>query len=393
MASQEEVNKMHQEMYGCKAEHVGFAPGRVNIIGEHTDYSQGFVLPVAIKQGTYVAISKKTIGGEEVHMKFVSSIDHKVNEVVRKSKEEVIKENKGKWWLYPYGVIDKLLERFNNEEKGVEYDVSINGDVPLGSGLSSSASIEVATAVTMLGMLNQEMDGIKCAYLCVEVEHEYAGVMCGVMDQFASRLCKKNCALLLDCKTFDINNEQVELKGCQLMITNSNAPHKLEASQYNERVKQCRAAVEELNKKYNKNEEYLRGFTVEEVQVLTGIVGNRAKHVVEENDRVMKSIEAMHKGDVKRLGELMTASHESLRKLFEVSSEELDYLVDNALKIEGVLGSRLTGAGFGGCTVTLLKEEAVEPYKEMLKRYEEKFNLKPFCFVLERPEDGAKMLY
>ncbi|BFU18741.1 galactokinase, putative [Entamoeba histolytica HM-1:IMSS-B] len=389
MVSLEDIKSFHAKTYCTEPEHVGFAPGRVNIIGEHTDYNDGYVLPVAIKQGTYVSVSTKP--STVTKMNFISSIDNKLVSIERQSKEKILEKYKGKWFMYVYGVIDKLLTKIQSEPK--EYSICVMGDVPLGSGLSSSASIEVATGITFLKVLNIEMTGIELGLLAVDVEHEYTGVMCGIMDQFASRLCKKNTALLLDCKTHQTINEPVVLGDCLIMITNSNAPHKLESSQYNERVKQCQEAVRQLNEHYHKNEKFLRGFTVDEVQILTGIIGNRAKHVVNENDRVIKAIAAMKVGNVEELGKLMTESHMSLRNLFEVSSEELDYLVDNALKINGVFGSRLTGAGFGGCTVTLLKPSAVDEYKKMLEVYKEKFNLHPFCFILNQPEDGAHLIF
>nr|BAN40528.1 galactokinase, putative [Entamoeba invadens] len=386
MASLEGVEKLHQTTYGVMPAHVGFAPGRVNIIGEHTDYNKGFVLPIAIKQGTYVAVSTKP--SSTVKIEIISSTTKEKVLLDRATMDK--SAHKGKWYMYVYGVIDLLLGK--STVPAQEYQVSITGDVPLGAGLSSSASIEVATGVTFCEVLKVPMDGKALGMLCVEVEHEYAGVMCGIRDQFASRLCKKHTALLLDCKTQETTNKPVELGDYVLLVTNSNAPHKLESSQYNERVAQCTEAVKKLNEIYKKNAASLREYSVDEVKVLEGVSGNRAKHVVGEDQRVMDAIDAMSKGDAVELGKLMAASHMSLKDLYEVSSKELDYLVENAIKIQGVAGSRLTGAGFGGCTVTLIKKEAVEEYAKMLENYKKEFNLHPFYFVLDYPEDGAKIL-
>ena len=299
------------------------------------------------------------------------------------------------WCNYALGCIDIIRRRHPDAQLESGYDLLYYGNVPAGAGLSSSAAMEVVTARAF----TEEMSDIRSQYsddkafrtelalIGQACEHEYAGVMCGIMDQFASAQGKKDHAIYLNCDTLEFEHVPVKLDGIKVVITNTHSPHHLDSGAYNDRVRQCQTAVEQISKV--KPIKFLAELTVEDWKEVEGaitdpIAKKRARHVVGEVARTAAAVEALKKGEIAYFGELMTASHVSLRDDYEVTGKELDTLAEAAWQVEGVLGSRMTGGGFGGCTVSLVKDEAIETFKAFVgKEYEEKTGLKADFYVAE----------
>ncbi len=372
------------------------APGRVNLIGEHTDYNGGFVMPMALEVAVRIA--------------FVPHDEPRVVLWSTRYEEEAAFDLGGPapadaphWLAYPIRVAEVLAEE-GVELGGLKGVVA--GDVPVGSGLSSSAACEVASALALLvaarpdigaGAAGRvaEAHGLsteRLARLCQEAEHR-VGVRCGIMDQFISLHGRAGRAVLLDCR--DLSHEAVPLPtdAAKVVIVDSAVERKLTTGAYNERRSQCEDGVGRL-RKFDPDIEHLRDVSVElfeaHAEHLPGVVRRRCRHVITENARVQESAEALKEGDVERFGELMNASHDSLRDDYEVSGPELDLLVEIARGVDGVLGSRLTGAGFGGCTVTLARPEAVEPLHEAIgERYRGETGLGPRVWVSEAADGAA----
>lgn len=364
-----------------------FSPGRVNLIGEHTDYNGGFVFPCAISFGTYCLIRKterKTVKFASLNLDFEAEVD------VKDLNKKVGKE----WVNYPIGVFAQFLK------KGIEFnegaDILIYGNVPNGAGLSSSAALEVVTAVAIDGQWGVGLDRVELVKMGQKAEHEFAGVMCGIMDQFASGMGKENHAVFLNCDTLDYELVPVELDGVKIVISNTNSPHKLDSGKYNERVAECQAAVKEISK--YKPIEALVECSLDEFKKIENkfenkIAMRRARHVIGEIARTKEAVTQLKAGNLERFGTLMNGSHDSLRDDYEVTGVELDTMVDEARKIEGVIGSRMTGGGFGGCTVSLVREEAIDTFIEKVgANYEKACDLKPEFYVAEIG-DGAKKLF
>mmetsp|Transcript_28585 Transcript_28585/g.35062 ORF Transcript_28585/g.35062 Transcript_28585/m.35062 type:complete len:399 (-) Transcript_28585:92-1288(-) len=356
------------------------APGRVNLIGEHTDYQEGYVMPLAIEYKTTIIARKNGLGDT---CRIVSAQqNNKVEEFLTTD----LKPGERKWIKYVQGVI---AEYQKDIKETVCFDAAISSSVPQGGGLSSSASLEVATA-SMLEAL-YEIDSVsptEKALRCVEAEHIYAKVPCGIMDQFASTMATKDNALLIDCRSRLGTPVPLDDSSIAIVVANSNAPHELTGSEYSDRVDQCNKSVEFLQQKYpEKNIKSLRDVNFEEIEAvrdeLDEIIYKRALHVITENDRVLKALEASRDKKHNIFGKLMVASHCSLRDNFEVSTFELDCLVEIAIKVNGVYGSRMTGGGFGGCTVSLVKKDSVPLLLDTLKEeYKAKTNGKECtCFV------------
>ncbi|MCF8226990.1 MAG: galactokinase [Bacteroidales bacterium] len=383
----EELKERFLELYGLNEEkiHIYFAPGRVNLIGEHTDYNGGYVFPCALTFGTYLLVRKN--GTIKVNFA-TTNFDHRVEVMLN---EPFTRDGKS-WANYPLGIMNELRKRAL-ETEGI--DLLYSGDIPNGAGLSSSASIEMVTITALNDLFGFGLDKMEMVKLGQKAENEFVGVNCGIMDQFASGMGEANHALFLNCETLDYKKVPVILNGIKIVISNTNKRRGLADSKYNERRSQCEAAVEKINKKEpirNLGELSVKEFSYLSDSITDETVKRRAKHVVTENDRTLKAIAALNNGDIEEFGKLMNASHDSLRDDYEVTGKELDILVNEARKIPGTIGSRMTGAGFGGCTVSLVKEDSIEEFiREVGNNYENKTGLIPEFYIAE-PGDGAKKI-
>lgn len=363
------------------------SPGRVNLIGEHTDYSGGFVFPAALTFCTTVAARVRD--DNKIRMKATD-----LPEIVEGTTDTLENFKDLKWGNYQFGVFTELKKAGYNI---VGADMLFHDTTPHGAGLSSSAAIEVSSAIAMAALGGAtDIDSIEMAKLSQLAEHNYVGVKCGIMDQFASAMGKKNHAIFLDCKTLDYQLVPINIDGYKLLLSNTNKKHSLGASKYNERRHECEAGFEILKKELP-SATCLGDITPEEYYrvkdaIKDETVERRVRHVVEEDARVKKSIEVLTAGDLVTFGKLMTASHESLRDLYEVSCDELDILAAEALKVDGVLGSRMTGAGFGGCTVSLVKDNAVDTFIDRLgKIYLDKVGYEASFYITEIGDGGREL--
>lgn len=355
---------------------VVMAPGRVNLIGEYTDFNDGFVLPMTVDRGVYIGIRPRS----DNHVAIISL---KFNETVTFDLGTFEQPKPGHWSCYVLGVVEEL-RLLGLIPSG--FEAVIDGNLNLGAGLSSSAAVETAAALALQTIFKFTMPRVDIAALCQRVEHRYAGVMCGIMDQFASGLGRADHALMLDCRSLSYVDIPVTLGDHRIVIISSEVKRELAASAYNERRAQCEEGVA-LFKQYDPSVRALRDVTLDQVNAhaseLSDIVRRRCIHVVSENMRVLNASAALGAGHLEEFGALMNASHQSLRDDFEVSCAELDCLVDIAQHTDGVLGSRMTGAGFGGCTVTLIHSDAIDSLKARLSAYREHFGLNPGIFVLQ----------
>lgn len=342
---------------------VFHAPGRVNLIGEHTDYNGGYVFPAALTFGTTLLIRRRSDKGLGL-----STTNFSAAKVL--SIDSVVYDEADDWMNYPKGIVNELHGQ--GVVFGSGYDLLYHGEIPNGAGLSSSASIEVVTAYALLSMEGLPTDTVKIALLSQKSENEFNGVKCGIMDQFAVANGKKNHAILLMCDTLEYDLVSLETGCYKLVIGNTNKRRGLVDSKYNERRSQCEQAVESLREAHPELELLgqlsLKQFNESKHLIKDETIRKRAEHVVEEIDRVLQSIKALKENDLERFGKLMNASHDSLRDLYEVTGDELDAMVDAARKVPGVLGSRMTGAGFGGCTVSLVHEDSVPLFQEEVGR-------------------------
>jgi galactokinase len=378
------LKEMFFKKYGNRDEKpvLFFSPGRVNLIGEHTDYNGGFVFPCALNYGTYLCIRKI----KENKLKF-STLNFKEDEEVD-LKGLFIKKGK-KWINYPLGVINEFIKR-NIKITGLEF--LYFGDVPNGAGLSSSASIEMVTAVALNELFNAGIEKIDLVKIGQKAENEFVGMNCGIMDQFAVGFGRKDHAIFLNCDTLNYENVPVKLGDCSLIITNTNKRRGLTDSKYNERRGECEKAVELLQA--YKPIRNLSELTTGEIDVLEKyikdpVVRKRAKHVISENGRVTEAVKVLKENNITRFGELMNLSHDSLKDDYEVTGIELDTLVYEGRKLPGVLGTRMTGAGFGGCTISIVKKDLVAGFISKLAFvYQKKTGLVPDFY---QPEigDGA----
>jgi galactokinase len=363
---------------GREPEVVASAPGRVNLIGEHTDYNEGFVLPIAIgRYVRYVAAARDDRQVNLVSLNFRKRTSFSLDDIRRAEGDEA-------WSNYPRGVAWAL------REKGIRLrgmDAVVHGDVPLGSGLSSSAAIEVATAVLFQALDGFDLDGVSTALLCQRAENVFVGVNCGIMDQFISRLAQKDKALLIDCRSLEYRYVRIPESGYRFVVADTGKRRGLVDSEYNARRRECEQAAA-FFARHRPEVRSLRDVTLEELleakDSIDPIVFKRAHHVITENERTLQAVRLLESGDMEGFGELMNASHESLRDDYGVSCAELDAMVEEARKVPGVLGARMTGAGFGGCTVSLVREDAVEQLLDVLPRaYTARTGLKPELYVFE----------
>ena len=380
----EELKSAFEAAYQQSATDVFFSPGRVNLIGEHTDYNGGFVFPCALSFGTYLLMAPNN--EQKINFRSLN-----VEEVYSLELTQLTTPLPNKAWAnYPLGVLAQFVKRGVAIEKG--YDILFWGNVPAGAGLSSSAAMEVVAAFAFNEILGTNYDRTELAKIGQASEHEFAGVMCGIMDQFASSQGKKDHAIYLNCDTLEFNLVPVQLDGIKVVVSNTHSPHHLDSGAYNDRVRQCQLAVEQISAvRPIKNLAELSQTDFEQVEsaITDPIAYRRARHVVGEVQRTKDAVEALQKGDIITFGELMTQSHISLRDDYEVTGLQLDSLAEAAWKVEGVLGSRMTGGGFGGCTVSLVRDEAIPAFIEQVgKEYTEKTGLKADFYIAEIG-DGA----
>ena len=388
----EQLMEKFVEVYGEGGEiREYFAPGRVNLIGEHTDYNGGHVFPCALTLGTYGLARKR----EDRVLRFYSVNFSKLG-IVESSLDDLVPSEKAGWTNYPKGVMWAFEGRGIKLTHGMDF--MIYGNIPNGSGLSSSASLEVLTGIMLKDMLGDAAADFTMQDLALigqYSENNFNGMNCGIMDQFASAMGKKDCAIFLDTSTLEFEYAPVVLKDARIVITNSKVKHSLVGSAYNDRRNECEQALQDLKKVVDIKT--LGDLTEEEFEahkdaITSDICRKRAKHAVYENQRTIKAVAALKADNVEEFGRLMNASHVSLRDDYEVSCEEIDILVDLAWEIPGVIGSRITGGGFGGCTVSIVKNDAVDTFIETLgKQYQEKTGHEAEFYVVDIG-DGAHVI-
>lgn len=377
----ETVLKKFGEIYGdVQGVDVYFAPGRVNLIGEHTDYNGGHVFPCALTIGTYAAVRKRA----DRKLNLYSMNFDKLG-VVRSSLDDLTPSKEAGWTNYPKGVMWAFAERGMTMDCGL--DIVLNGNIPNGSGLSSSASLEVLTGYFLKDQYGFDVTNIDLAKIGQYSENNFNGMNCGIMDQFASAMGRKDHAIFLDTADLSYEYAPLKLDGAKIVVTNSNVKHSLVNSEYNVRRSECEKALEELQAVVD-----IKGlgdlseeqFEANKSAIQDEVRVRRAKHAVYENQRTIRAVEALKNNDLKLFGELMNASHVSLRDDYQVSCEEIDILVDEAWKIGGVVGSRITGGGFGGCTVSIVRDGAVDTFKEKVgAAYKERTGKTADFYVVE----------
>src|SRR5665648_128562 len=362
------------------------APGRVNLIGEHTDYNEGFVLPMAI--GKKIIMLGQLRNDRLVQ---VFDLSYKVGD--KFSLDNLSPTKKDSWANYLMGVVDEI-QKAGYPLQGA--NLIFTSNIPQRVGLSSSAALEVVTALTMAKLNLLEIKPVEMAHLCQRAENNFVGVTCGIMDQYVSCLGQKNYALFIDCRSNDYDLIPFNDHNYQIVICNSKVKRGLVNSEYNKRKEECKIATEFFNHKLKREIRALRDVSIDEYKKyqsqLPEVIARRARHIISENDRVQTGAQALRMKNYSTFGQLMIESHKSLKDDYEVSCVELDLLVDLALEQEGVLGARMTGAGFGGCTVNLLRREHIDAFKKTIKQgYKKITGINPDIYVTP-PAEGAKVL-
>ncbi len=363
-----------------------FAPGRVNLIGEHTDYNGGHVFPCALTIGTYMVVRQRA----DRKLRFYSE-NFKALGIIESDLDSLVPDEKADWTNYPKGVMWAFEQKGYKVSTG--FDILLYGNIPNGSGLSSSASVELVTGVMLRDMFGyDDLTMIDLAKIGQFSENQFNGVNCGIMDQFAIAMGKKNQAIFLDTADLSYTYAPIQLEGARIVIACSNKKRGLGDSKYNERRSECEEALADIQKV--KDIQSLGELTEEEFEAVKTAIKRpvcvrRAKHAVYENQRTIKAVEALNHNDIEAFGKLMNASHVSLRDDYEVTGIELDTLVEEAWKCDGVIGSRMTGAGFGGCTVSIVKDEAIDDFiKNVGEAYKKRIGYAADFYVVEIG-DGA----
>ncbi len=387
---QQDVLAKFKELYGDEGDiRVYFAPGRVNLIGEHTDYNGGHVFPCALTIGTYMAVRKRA----DRKVNFYSMNFEDLG-IIECSLDNMTPKEDGEWTNYPMGVMWAFDGRGMKLDCGL--DLALFGNIPNGSGLSSSASLEVVTGYMLKDMYGFDVTNVDLAKIGQYSENNFNGCNCGIMDQFASAMGKANNAIFLDCNTLEYEYAPITLDGAKIVVTNSMVKHSLVTSAYNDRRNESSQALKDLQQVCGISS--LGELTEEEFDkyassIKDEINRSRGKHAVYENQRTIKAVEALKNNDLETFGKLMNASHVSLRDDYETSCEEVDVLVEEAWKIDGVIGSRITGGGFGGCTVSIVKDEAIDTFKEKLtSAYQEKVGKTPEFYVVSIGDGPSRLI-
>ena len=360
------------------------SPGRVNIIGEHTDYNNGFVLPAAIDKAVIVAVVPRD--DDRIRL-YSGEFDERFDTLISE-----MQPTDRIWPNYILGVADQLRKR-GYALRG--FDLAIDGDVPIGSGLSSSAAVECATAFALNELFSLNIGKKDLAFIAQKAEHEFAKVLCGIMDQFASVFGKKDHVIRLDCQSLEYEYVPLRMEGFRIVLLNTNVKHSLGSSEYNTRRQQCESGVA-LVKAHHPEVNSLRDVSLAQldryVAPVDPLVYRRCKYVVEENERLLSGCEDLKAGNVEALGKKMFLSHEGLSREYEVSCAELDFLVDAVRNHPGVLGARMMGGGFGGCTINLVKEEAIEELIREVAASYSKMMGKELTPYLASIEDGTSII-
>ena len=380
LISAEQVRADFAKVFGVEADHTFFSPGRINLIGEHTDYNGGHVFPAAISLGTYGAARKR----DDQLLRFFSG-NFEEKGIIEVSLENLHFEPEHNWTNYPKGVLHFLQEAGHTIDRGM--GVYVYGNIPNGSGLSSSASLELLTGVIAEKLFDLQLERLDLVKIGKLTENEFIGVNSGIMDQFAIGMGADQRAIYLDTNTLEYDLVPLDLKDNVVVIMNTNKRRELADSKYNERRAECEKAVEELNRKLSITtlgeldewsfDEY--SYLIEDENRL-----KRARHAVLENQRTLQARAALQAGNLEKFGRLMNASHVSLEHDYEVTGLELDTLVHTAWEQEGVLGARMTGAGFGGCAIALVAKDAVESFKENVgRKYQEVVGYAPSFYIAE----------
>ena len=360
------------------------SPGRVNLIGEHTDYNMGYVLPAAINKAAYVAISKRD--DQEIHL-----VAADLDETYQTNLTDLHYSDKG-WPNYVICVVDQIL-KLNKKLGG--FNAVISGDVPLGAGMSSSAALECATAFALSHLFNLSLERMEIVKLAQKAENEFVGVNCGIMDQFASVFGKKGHVVKLDCRSLEYEYVPFDLQGIKIVLFDSMVKHSLASSEYNVRVSQCSEGVSIINKKYT-GVKTLRDATIEMVEEClkneSSDVYDRCKYVVEENNRLIEACKDLNNGNIEAFGQKMYETHSGLSELYEVSCPELDFIVKCTKEEQGILGARMMGGGFGGCVIALVQTTKVEEvFNRINNEYQNKFGRSMGKYLMQIG-DGTRLL-
>lgn len=378
-----------KEKYGYdNGVNIYFAPGRVNLIGEHTDYNGGHVFPCALTIGTYAAVALR----EDRKIRFYS-MNFEDNGITETSLDELTPDKKLGWTDYPRGIMWAFEGRGLTINKGM--DIVIYGNIPNGSGLSSSASLEVLTGYMLSDLFGLNVNNKDLALIGQYSENNFNGCKCGIMDQFASAMGKEGNAIFLDCNTLEYEYAPVKLEDAKIVVTNSMVKHSLVTSAYNDRRNESAEALKCLQTVLDIKS--LGDLTEEEFEANKNVIENetarkRGKHAVYENQRTIKAVKALKNNDIATFGKLMNESHDSLKNDYETSCDECDILAETARTIDGVIGSRITGGGFGGCTVSIVKNDAVEIFKEKIALvYKEKTGITPEFYVVDIGDGPHKL--
>ncbi len=380
-----ELKKAFNRQFGDGQLSEYFAPGRVNLIGEHIDYNGGLVFPCALSIGTY-AVAKKN----DTNTVRCASLN--IDGIVNFDVENISYIKEDGWGNYVKGIIKYLKEAGKNIGG---FDVYYYGNIPNSSGLSSSASLEVLTATLALDLFDEQMERVELVKLCKRVENDFIGVNSGIMDQFAIEFGKENMAISLDCETLKYDYAHLDLSGFKLVIANTNYKRGLADSKYNERRSECEKGLELIQKEIKV--ENLCKLNSSQLEVCKELIGDdtifrRVRHVVTENERVKEALRSLNNGNLLNFGKLMNESHDSLREDYEVTGNALDTIVEEARKIDGVIGVRMTGAGFGGCSVALVDEAKVDEFVQKVgENYEKRTSLKAEFYVVTIG-DGARKI-
>jgi len=382
---QDKIKESFKKVFKYDAQRVFFAPGRVNMIGEHIDYNGGYVFPCALSFGTYAAAAKR----DDNKINFYSENFAK-DGVITVDLNKIVFDKKDGWANYPKGVIDAFAKAGHKITSG--FDMCVEGNIPNAAGLSSSASLELLTAVIINAFFNLNVSPVEMAKLG-QTSERFVGVSCGIMDQFAVAMGKKNNAILLDCNTLKYEYVPLVLKDSAIVIMNTNKRRELAGSKYNERRGECEKALALLQTKVKVKD--LCSLTAQQFEnnksVITDpVILKRAKHVVYENIRTTDAVKYLNENDLRRFGKLMNESHKSLKEDYEVTGKELDAIVEAAWEEPSCVGARMTGAGFGGCAVSIVKNDGMKAFKEnVAKKYHAKTGLTAEFYVAS-PWDGAK---
>ena len=365
------------------------SPGRINLIGEHTDYNHGFVLPAAIDKYIEVAIGKRTDGA--IHMVALDLGETIILPI------DYLTPHATQWVNYIIGVVDQAFNRMKatNETKlAAGFNICIQGNIPLGAGLSSSAALECAVLFAINELYGLSLSRMQMALMAQAAEHSFAGVKCGIMDMFASLHGQKNKAILLDCDSLAFTYYPIELKDYSIVLFDTQIKHALASSEYNTRRLECEQGVKIIQEKYPTVKTF-RDISLEQVEECLAsriMVYQRCKYVVEEIARVQLAVQDLTKGDMQAFGKKMLETHEGLSKLYEVSCPELDFLVEAVSHNENVLGARMMGGGFGGCTINIIKKTAVEEItKELSAKYNQAMH-KELSYYITSIEDGTHLV-